>query len=89
MNLLDQFRKDAGIIMPTVTVDENTVTYTKECKIIKAPYVVVITRLEQRRMNDGELTQNVLTHKTPDEREFIISGTTPAEWNDMFKEEEE
>ena len=35
-----------------------------------------------------ELIQNVVPHLTPDEREFLKSGITPKEWDDMFGEEE-
>jgi len=32
----------------------------------------------------GELIQNVFHHLTPDEREFIKTGITPDEWDQMF-----
>lgn len=35
-----------------------------------------------------ELIQNIVPHLTPDEREFLKSGITPKEWDDMFGEEE-
>ena len=35
-----------------------------------------------------ELIQNVVPHLTPDEREFLKSGITREEWDDMFGEEE-
>jgi len=32
----------------------------------------------------GELIQNALpSHLTADEREFLMTGITPAEWNEM------
>lgn len=35
----------------------------------------------------GALIQNVMPHLTPDQREFLISGITPQEWEDTFGEE--
>ena len=46
-----------------------------------------ITQSQLDAWVDGELIQNVMPHLSVDEREFIISGVTPAEWNSMFGEE--
>jgi hypothetical protein len=35
----------------------------------------------------GILIQNAMPHLTADEREFIMTGTTPDEWNQMFGED--
>jgi hypothetical protein len=32
----------------------------------------------------GELMQNAMPHLSADEREFIMTGITPTEWNEMF-----
>ena len=32
----------------------------------------------------GELVQNAMPNLSADEREFIMTGITPAEWNEMF-----
>ena len=32
----------------------------------------------------GVLIQNALPHLTQDEREFLISGVTPEEWDNLF-----
>jgi len=32
----------------------------------------------------GALIQDVMPNLTPEEREFIMTGITPAEWNEMF-----
>jgi hypothetical protein len=36
----------------------------------------------------GSLIQDVMPKLTPGEREFILTGTTEAEWDEVFKEEE-
>jgi hypothetical protein len=38
--------------------------------------------------NNGALMQNAFPFLSPDEREFLISGTTAEEWEAMFGEEE-
>ena len=48
-----------------------------------------ITQEELDRWHRGELIQNVFPHLNPSQREFLITGTTPEEWNDMFKEDGE
>lgn len=35
----------------------------------------------------GTLIQNAMPNLTPDEREFIMTGITPAEWNATFNQE--
>lgn len=34
----------------------------------------------------GALIQNVLPHLTAEEREFLMTGITPQEWNETFKD---
>ena len=49
-----------------------------------------VTQEQLDRYAEGrELLQNVFPNLRPDEREFIKSGITPEEWNDMFKYDEE
>jgi hypothetical protein len=43
-----------------------------------------LVRIKQRK----ELIQNIVPHLSPDEREFLKSGITPQEWDDMFGEDE-
>lgn len=41
---------------------------------------IAITKEEYSRWESGELIQNVVPHLSVDDREFIITGTTPEEW---------
>lgn len=36
----------------------------------------------------GKLIQHALPYLTPDEREFIMTGITPDEWNNAFNRED-
>ena len=37
---------------------------------------------------NGALVQDAFPHLSPDEREFIITGMTKEEWDDIFRDEE-
>jgi hypothetical protein len=38
--------------------------------------------------NDGALIQNVMPNISKQDREFIMTGSTPEDWESMFSEEE-
>jgi hypothetical protein len=46
-----------------------------------------ITQSQLIQWQNGALIQNVMPHLTPDEREFLISGMAPGEFDTMFNEE--
>jgi hypothetical protein len=37
----------------------------------------------------GTLIQNAMPNLTPDEREFIMTGITPSEWDEAYGEDDE
>ena len=43
-----------------------------------------ITIKQLERWNNGELIQNVFTNLSDDEREFLMTGITPDEWDIIF-----
>jgi len=43
-----------------------------------------ITLDQINRWNSGELIQNVFTNLSNDEREFLMTGITPEEWDEVF-----
>tara|TARA_R100000458_G_C8165417_1_gene167896 strand:+ start:427 stop:621 length:195 start_codon:yes stop_codon:yes gene_type:complete len=43
---------------------------------------VTVDQLEA--WEDGELIQNAMPGLTPDQREFIMTGVTPEEWENVF-----
>lgn len=45
-------------------------------------------QLADYETTNGPLVQNAFPNLSADEREFIMTGITPDEWNDMFVEEE-
>lgn len=44
-----------------------------------------ITQEQIDNYNSGMLCQRAFPHLTADQREFIISGTTAEEWDNLFK----
>lgn len=43
-----------------------------------------VTEEQLARHRDGELVQNVFPHLSAEEREFLITGMTPAEQKEIF-----
>ena len=43
-----------------------------------------ITQAQLDAWVDGELIQNAMPHLNADQREFVITGITPAEWQAAF-----
>lgn len=50
---------------------------------------VDVTHEQLAQWNAGSLIQDVMPHLSPEEREFIISGCTPEDFNELFPEEGE
>lgn len=47
-----------------------------------------ITPEQYARYKAGEFVQNAFPHLNADEREFILTGMTPDEWEEMCREED-
>lgn len=45
-----------------------------------------VTNQQLQRWRAGELIQNVMPQLTPSEREFIITGVTDEEWQELMRE---
>lgn len=47
---------------------------------------IPVTQDQLDRYNNGSKSiQNAMPRLTPDQREFIMTGITPEEWNNTFK----
>lgn len=87
--LRSRYPKDWDI---KITEDQHLgeITVTKRCSVtgmgysITAPWQYFFQWLIQRKY-----IQTIFSSYTEDEREFLISGTTPAEWNATLGDEEE
>ena len=47
-----------------------------------------VTADQIKKWQEGELIQNAMPNISSDEREFILSGITPDEWDGMFGDDE-
>lgn len=46
---------------------------------------IPITQEEwEKFLKSNVMIQHAFPHLSPEQREFLISGTTPEEWNDLF-----
>ena len=55
----------------------------------KNTMLLPVTNEQIDRWQNGELIQNVFPHLSPSEREFLISGVTPEEWDVVNEDMEE
>ena len=51
---------------------------------VKYQMQIDVTEKQIALWEGGALIQDVMPNLTPEEREFIMTGITPAEWNEMF-----
>ena len=61
--------------------------YTGPCQVTKVPYTVEIPSEELYAYRQGAMAQDAFKSLPADEREFLISGTTPAAWFQLFPPE--
>jgi len=48
-----------------------------------------VTEDQIRRWRGGELIQNVMPKLSAEQREFLISGTMPDEWDEMMQDRDD
>ena len=51
--------------------------------ILDFPYFQIKNSMEE--WQNGSLVQVAFPYLSPDEREFLITGLTPSEWDEMFR----
>jgi hypothetical protein len=76
--------------MPDNALVLQPITRTSAASGVKRTlWLPAITQEQTKRLEAGEHIQNVLTNYTDDEREFVLTGITADEWDELFKEDEE
>jgi hypothetical protein len=73
---------------PHIETDGKTVTASKLCTIKGEVYQVEVSEYAYFLWKNGQLIQNVMPNLSAEQREFLISGMTPAEFEDLFAEAE-
>jgi len=61
------------------------IRFSKKCSITDEMYVVIVEIDDYIRWKEEKLcVQDVFPMLDKEMREFLITGTTPAEWKEMF-----
>ena len=63
----------------------NTMQATRVCQVTGHTHVITVSQEAFDAWTKGALAQNVFPELTNGEREILISGFTPAEWEEIFK----
>jgi len=77
---------------PSLTVTDNkdgSVNVSGHCVFTGTPYIVRnIPEAQWQKYLNGELVQRAFPTMSADDREFLISGISPAGWKETFGDEE-
>lgn len=68
-------------------VPEHVFIFTGLCKISGKTYSVRVPAAGLHEYDKGMNIQDAFPNMSKDDREFLISGITPEEWNKLFVEE--
>jgi shikimate kinase len=63
--------------------------YTGPCQVTKKPYTVTVLGEELYEYRKGTMAQVAFKTLSAEDREFLISGTSPAGWYFLFGQEEQ
>ena len=69
--------------------ETQTATCSKVCPIIDELYVVTIDLDQYISWQKGEPIYSTMPELSVNEREFLISGMTPAMWDSIYSDSEE
>lgn len=68
---------------------EHTYTFTGPCIVTGKPYSVTVKAAELYAYRRGAFIQDAFKSLSADDREFLMSGSSPEGWKQMWGEEEE
>jgi hypothetical protein len=54
------------------------------CKVTGQPYVVEVPTQQYKAWQYGDLIQQAMPQLDDNQREFMMTGITPAEWDQMW-----
>ena len=70
----------------TQNYNEGTYTFTGPCRVTGDDYTVTIPGSELFDLNQGLPIQDALKSLDSEQREFVMSGTSPKGWAKLFGE---
>ncbi len=65
------------------------ITRTSQATGIERTMEIKVTQEQLNAWEDGTLIQDAMPELNEDEREFLISGMTPQEWEHIFERNQE
>jgi hypothetical protein len=65
-----------------------TITRFSPVSLKENTMIMYVDPADLQKWQNGELVQVAFPYLTPAEREFIISGVLPGEWDTLFSDEE-
>ena len=68
---------------------ENIITKTTSTMDLDVTEEQITDWVTSRHSKGGRLIQDIMPNLTPEEREFLISGIKPDEWDELFGETED
>ena len=74
--------------MVTFNHHNQTVTVNRLCIVTKKPYEVTVPMKGYNSWISGMLIQNAFPELSLEDREFLISSTSPEGWAILFEDEE-
>lgn len=96
MNLLDEIKGASPFSKdkhgnPVYLSGDNFIIVAKNkfAKPIGAEYPVKVSIENYTEWRAGALAQTAMASLSKEDREVIISGITPADWNELFESEED
>lgn len=63
---------------------DDTVTVTGRCIVTQKEHSVTVPAKGYYDWREGRLIQDAMPNVSSDDREFLISGTSPEGWDTMF-----
>jgi len=67
-----------------ITMNSDEIKFSKRCEVSGEFFCITVDAKDYSKWQSGIHVQDVWPDMSKENREFIINGTTPAEWNEMF-----
>lgn len=72
----------------TINIIDNTATTRCQCSVTSDVFTITVNLQKWMDWKMGENIQKAFSELNPEEREMLMTGITPAEWDQMNSDEE-
>lgn len=73
-----------GVFASRIAIDVDMPTIAGNCIVTGKLYSVIVQKRSYVAWQQGELVQNAFPELSKEDREFLISGTSPEGWKEIF-----